>query len=105
MKAFDQTYKGKVDLSEHVVVGEPIKKGHLRWSVPYDVTDDAGNRATTVWRDVVVEEDARRQRSGLGVVALFEVACHVPTRGLLQTVTDNGEKGANRRRNAADRYR
>eukprot|EP00536_Pseudo-nitzschia_multiseries_P016535 jgi/Psemu1/46517/gm1.46517_g len=29
---------------------------HLHWVVPYDVADDAGNKATTVYRDVKVEE-------------------------------------------------
>jgi hypothetical protein len=28
----------------------------MRWSVPYNVQDAAGNKAETVWRDVVVEE-------------------------------------------------
>ena len=28
----------------------------LRRSVPYDVSDAAGNKAATVWRDVIVEE-------------------------------------------------
>jgi hypothetical protein len=45
-----------VDLSRVVTIGEPIKKSSLRWSVPYDVTDAAGNAAATVWRDIVVEE-------------------------------------------------
>lgn len=56
VKAIDRTYQGDIDLSDRVVVGEPIKKSSLRWSVPYDVVDDAGNKATTVWRDVVVQE-------------------------------------------------
>jgi hypothetical protein len=54
--AYDETYKGRVDLSKAVLVGEPIKKSVLRWSVPYNVKDAAGNAAKTVWRDVVVEE-------------------------------------------------
>jgi hypothetical protein len=54
--AYDETYKGRVDLSKAVVVGEPIKKSMLRWSVPYNVKDAAGNAAKTIWRDVVVEE-------------------------------------------------
>lgn len=54
--AYDETYKGRVDLSKAVLVGEPIKKSGLRWSVPYNVKDAAGNTAKTVWRDVVVEE-------------------------------------------------
>ena len=56
IKAIDQTYKGKVDLSDRVVVGEPIQKSSLQWAIPYNVKDDAGNAATTVWRDVVVQE-------------------------------------------------
>lgn len=45
-----------MDLSKAVLVGEPIKKSALRWSVPYNVKDSAGNAAKTIWRDVVVEE-------------------------------------------------
>jgi hypothetical protein len=45
-----------VDLSHLVTVGEPIKKSALRWSVPYNVHDAAGNAAVTVYRDVVVEQ-------------------------------------------------
>ena len=56
VNAYDQTHKGDVDLSSRVRVGEPVKKSPMHWLVPYDVTDDAGNQATTVWRDVVVEE-------------------------------------------------
>ena len=39
-----------------MVVGEPVQKSSIRWSVPYNVKDVAGSRAHTVWRDVVVEE-------------------------------------------------
>ena len=56
VKAVDHTYKGDVDLSDRVVVGEPIRKSELHWTVPYNVQDDAGNEAVTVWRDVIVEE-------------------------------------------------
>jgi len=60
ISAIDHTYKdGKdfdLDLSNRVVVGDPVQKSRLRWVVPYDVKDDAGNQATTVYRDVVVEE-------------------------------------------------
>lgn len=56
VKAVDRTYKGDVDLSDKVVVGEPIQKSSLQWSVPYNVKDEAGNAAITVWRDVVVQE-------------------------------------------------
>lgn len=54
--AVDHTYKGDIDLSNRVTVGEPIQKSHLHWVVPYDVKDDAGNQASTVYRDVVVTE-------------------------------------------------
>lgn len=56
VKAVDHTYKGVVDLTSKVTVGAPVKKSPVLWSVPYDVMDDAGNRAITAWRDVVVEE-------------------------------------------------
>ena len=56
VNAYDETYRGKEDLSSKVVVGEPVQKSAHRWSVPYDVSDAAGNVAETVWRDVVVEE-------------------------------------------------
>lgn len=39
-----------------MTVGKPVKTSAHRWSIPYDVNDMAGNAATTVWRDVVVEE-------------------------------------------------
>jgi hypothetical protein len=50
------TANGRVDLSREVVVGDPVQKSGLRWSVPYNVHDEAGNVADTVWRDVIVEE-------------------------------------------------
>jgi hypothetical protein len=50
------TATGRVDLSRDVVVGDPVQKSALRWSVPYHVQDEAGNVADIVWRDVVVEE-------------------------------------------------
>eukprot|EP00522_Entomoneis_paludosa_P006402 CAMPEP_0172452704 /NCGR_PEP_ID=MMETSP1065-20121228/10284_1 /TAXON_ID=265537 /ORGANISM="Amphiprora paludosa, Strain CCMP125" /LENGTH=900 /DNA_ID=CAMNT_0013204809 /DNA_START=144 /DNA_END=2846 /DNA_ORIENTATION=- len=56
VKAYDQTYKGRVDLSREVVVGDPTQTSMLQWRVPYDVTDSAGNKAETIWRDIVVEE-------------------------------------------------
>ena len=56
VKAVDRTYKGDLDLSDRVVVGVPVRKGPLQWQVPYNVKDDAGNEAVTVWRDVIVEE-------------------------------------------------
>lgn len=56
VKATDHTYKGDVDLSSRVVVGEPFLKASNHWTVSYNVMDDAGNAAKTVWRDVVVEE-------------------------------------------------
>jgi len=54
--AIDHTHKGYDDLSDRVVVGDPVRKSPLHWVVPYDVRDDAGNEAATVYRDVVVED-------------------------------------------------
>ena len=56
MNAYDETYSGRVDLSSSVVVGDPVKRSDLHWSIPYYVKDEAGNEAKPVWRDVVVEE-------------------------------------------------
>jgi hypothetical protein len=56
IKAVDHTYKGDVDLSERVSVGDPVRKSHLHWVVPYNVKDAAGNEATTVYRDIIVQE-------------------------------------------------
>ncbi|CAB9515142.1 latent transforming growth factor beta binding protein 2 [Seminavis robusta] len=56
ISAYDETYKGLVDLSSRVEIGDPVQKSPLHWAVPYNVKDDAGNAATTVWRDVVVDE-------------------------------------------------
>ena len=42
-----------------MTVGEPIQKNNgspLQWKVPYNVMDEAGNKAKTVWRDIIVEE-------------------------------------------------
>ena len=47
---------GDVDLTSRVVVGSLVEKSPLQWSVPYNVADAAGNHASTVWRDVVIEE-------------------------------------------------
>jgi hypothetical protein len=56
VRATDHTYRGSIDLSSKVTVGEPIQKSAFEWKVPYNVMDDAGNVANTVWRDIVVEE-------------------------------------------------
>ena len=56
VRASDHTYEGIVDVTSRVVVGAPVEKSPLQWSVPYNVVDAAGNHAATVWRDVVVEE-------------------------------------------------
>jgi hypothetical protein len=56
VKATDHTYKGNLDLSSRVVVGEPVQKSTNHWVVSYNVMDDAGNAAKTVYRDVRVEE-------------------------------------------------
>jgi len=73
VKAFDETFKGKVDLSREVSVGDPTQTSMLQWRVPYDVEDAAGNKAETVWRDVVVEE-----------VDLADVEARVRSESLLQ---------------------
>jgi len=56
VKALDKTHVGDVDLSSRVSVGEPVQKSPFEWKIPYNVIDDAGNAAETVWRDVIVEE-------------------------------------------------
>ncbi|KAL7539216.1 hypothetical protein ACHAXR_009110 [Thalassiosira sp. AJA248-18] len=58
VRAQDHTYKGIVDLTSRVSVGEPVPKDNasLQWKVAYNVVDDAGNEAETVWRDIIVEE-------------------------------------------------
>jgi hypothetical protein len=56
INAVDHTYKGDVDLSDQVVVGDPVQKSRLHWVVPYNVKDEAGNDAVTVFRDIIVEE-------------------------------------------------
>lgn len=56
--AFDVTYSGDVDLTDRIVVGDPIAviDRENTWKVPYDVVDDAGNRAETVFRFIEIEE-------------------------------------------------
>ena len=54
--AYDLTETGRVDLSPNVTIGDPVQISSLRWSVPYNVNDEAGNAAETVWRDIIVEE-------------------------------------------------
>ena len=56
VQATDPTYLGNVDLSSKVTIGSPIRESTLEWKVPYNVMDNAGNVATTVWRRIVVEE-------------------------------------------------
>ena len=56
VRASDHTFRGVVDLSDRVTIGEPAKKGDGTWRIPYDVTDDAGNKARTVYRTIRVEE-------------------------------------------------
>eukprot|EP00521_Asterionellopsis_glacialis_P007642 CAMPEP_0195288974 /NCGR_PEP_ID=MMETSP0707-20130614/5436_1 /TAXON_ID=33640 /ORGANISM="Asterionellopsis glacialis, Strain CCMP134" /LENGTH=926 /DNA_ID=CAMNT_0040348923 /DNA_START=104 /DNA_END=2884 /DNA_ORIENTATION=+ len=56
VKATDHTYQGAVDLTQRVKVGDPVQKSNYAWKVPYNVMDDAGNEAKTVWREVVIEE-------------------------------------------------
>jgi hypothetical protein len=56
--ADDVTVNGKVDLTSKIVVSDPVRHPTKKnaWRVAYNVVDAAGNRADTVWRDVVVEE-------------------------------------------------
>ncbi len=56
VRATDHTYLGNIDISSKVIVGTPVKESTLEWKIPYNVMDDAGNAATTVWRRIVVEE-------------------------------------------------
>ncbi len=41
-----------MDVTSNVIVGEPISVATGLWRVPYDVVDDAGNRAETAYRHV-----------------------------------------------------
>jgi hypothetical protein len=45
-----------VDITDRVIVGEPVEVDAGSWRVPYDAVDDAGNRAKTVYRNVHVVE-------------------------------------------------
>ena len=56
VRAYDETFRGRVDLTSRVKVGNPIKKSDFEWKVAYDVMDSAGNVADTVWREIIVEE-------------------------------------------------
>uniref|UniRef100_A0A7S1VQV2 EGF-like calcium-binding domain-containing protein n=1 Tax=Grammatophora oceanica TaxID=210454 RepID=A0A7S1VQV2_9STRA len=56
VNAADETHVGIVNLTSLVAVGDPVQKSEFAWSVPYSVSDVAGNEAKRVWRDVVVEE-------------------------------------------------
>jgi len=56
VKATDHTFRGPIDITQLVKVGNPVQKSEFMWRVPYNVLDKAGNEATTVWRDVIVEE-------------------------------------------------
>jgi hypothetical protein len=56
VRATDHTYLGNVDLSSKVTVGTPVQLSSLEWKVPYNVMDEAGNAATTVWRQIIVDE-------------------------------------------------
>eukprot|EP00591_Stephanopyxis_turris_P010502 CAMPEP_0195528386 /NCGR_PEP_ID=MMETSP0794_2-20130614/30492_1 /TAXON_ID=515487 /ORGANISM="Stephanopyxis turris, Strain CCMP 815" /LENGTH=939 /DNA_ID=CAMNT_0040659511 /DNA_START=45 /DNA_END=2864 /DNA_ORIENTATION=+ len=54
--ALDTTYNDTVDLTARVVMGDLTFVERNVWKIPYDVVDDAGNEAETVWREVIVEE-------------------------------------------------
>ena len=73
IRAYDETYKGRVDLATTVRVGEPVQQSKLHWVVPYDVSDAAGNAADRVWRDVIVEEvDLANMESKLRLEAMSD---------------------------------
>lgn len=40
------------DISSRITVGQPIHLSGLSWKVPYDVLDESGNAAQTVYREV-----------------------------------------------------
>ena len=96
--AYDETYKGRVDLSKAVLVGEPVKKSGLRWSVPYNVKDNAGNTAKTVWRDVVVEEvdiakiEAKIREEYLSVQRIKDKALEEERKIKESTVVENRDR-------------
>lgn len=52
--ALDPTLNGKGhrDVTSRIVVGEPVHLSGLAWKIPLDVTDEAGNKAPTVFREV-----------------------------------------------------
>ena len=52
--ALDPTMSGigTRDISSRIVVGDPIHLSGLSWKIPYDVSDEAGNAAATVFREV-----------------------------------------------------
>jgi len=56
VRATDHSYQGVQDITSQVEIGEPVEKSHNHWKIPYDVVDEAGNKAATAWRDVFVEE-------------------------------------------------
>jgi len=59
VSAYDYSWKGTIDLTDSVTVGELERVGDdikYHWRVPYNVIDSSGNHAETVWRDVIVEE-------------------------------------------------
>lgn len=56
-EAKDLTIDGKklIDISDQIIIGKPIHVGPgLVWNIPYDVMDDAGNKAPTVFKEVSV---------------------------------------------------
>ncbi len=60
VRATDRTGGDEVmDVTSNVIVGEPISVATGLWRVPYDVVDDAGNRADTVYRHVSINNDVQ----------------------------------------------
>jgi hypothetical protein len=76
------------NITVKIIVGEPTPldgHGGLAWRVPYDVTDDNGNRAVTTYREVRVKEvtleevelEAKRQVASKSSSGLTHVQNHV----------------------------
>mmetsp|Transcript_1633 Transcript_1633/g.2319 ORF Transcript_1633/g.2319 Transcript_1633/m.2319 type:complete len:950 (+) Transcript_1633:57-2906(+) len=56
VRATDKTFQGDVDLTMNVNVGDPEHISQFEWRVPYNVFDEAGNAAETIWRNILVEQ-------------------------------------------------
>jgi hypothetical protein len=81
VRAIDETPRGPVDYTSSVTVGMPIKVPGRNnvWRVPYDVTDAAGNRAQTVYREVIIEVVSPNRARTTGSAAPAAAPQHVPS--------------------------